>query len=85
MNLQALPHVLGILLAAGAFGVAWLVGVLSDVPLDRIALRAVIGAAVFWALGIVAGRIWVDGICEAMSDRLAGPHASDDKGQRRQS
>ena len=85
MNLHTLPHVLGVLLACGAFGVAGLVGFLSDVPLDRIALRAVVGAAVFWALGILAGRIWVDGICEAMSDRFAEPHASDDKVQRRQS
>lgn len=83
MNLQLLPHAIGIALAAAAFGLVWLVGMLSDVPVDRIALRAVIGAAVFWLMGIVAGRILVDAICEAVSDRVAGQPAPDEKAQRR--
>ena len=70
MNLQMLPHVIGVLLALLAFGVAGVAGILSDVPPDVVALRAVIAAAIFWGLGIIAGRVLLDSVCEAMSEQV---------------
>jgi hypothetical protein len=71
MSLQLIPHALAILLSVGAFVVAWLAGLACDVPLDAIALRAAAGAAVFWLVGLMAGKIFVGGVYAAVGEHLA--------------
>ena len=84
MNLNLLPHSLAIALAAAAFGLTWLIGLANDVSVDSIALRAVLGAAVFWFLGLLGGRVIVSCIYDAIGEQFSNAHASDDKSQRRQ-
>jgi hypothetical protein len=80
MNLHVLPHKLAILAAVCAFGAAWVVGLSCDVPIDRISLRALLAAAAFWAMGLMAGRLIVNGICEAFSEQA---QARDRAGEQR--
>jgi hypothetical protein len=71
MSLQLIPHALALLLSVGAFAVAWLAGLACDVPLDAIALRAAAGAAVFWLIGLIVGKVFVGGVCAAVGEHLA--------------
>lgn len=70
MNLNVLPHVMGIGLAGVAFAVSWVAGLLSGVPAPVVSLRAAVAAIVFWLLGLLAGRMLVNGLCEAVTERL---------------
>jgi hypothetical protein len=70
MNLRVLPHKIAILAAMGAFGAAWLVGLACGVSIDSISLRAVLAAAAFWFMGLVAGRLIVNSICDAFSEQV---------------
>ena len=70
MNLRVLPHKIAILAATCAFGAAWLVGLASGVSIDCISLRAVLAAAAFWFMGLMAGRLIVNSICDAFSEQL---------------
>ncbi len=80
MNLHVLPHKLALLGAVCAFGVAWMIGLLCDVPIDRVSLRALLAAAAFWAMGIVAGRLIVNTICEAFAEQVQSQDRSGAKG-----
>jgi len=71
MSLRLIPHTFAILLSAGAFAVAWMAGLASDVPLHAIALRAAAGAAVFWLLGLIIGKIFVRGVYAAVGEHMA--------------
>jgi hypothetical protein len=71
MNLELLPPVFAILLSVGAFAVAWMVGLASDVPAHAIALRATGAAAVFWLLGLIAGKVFVHCVYAAIGEQMA--------------
>ena len=71
MSLRLIPHMLAILLSGGAFGAAWLVGLASDVPLPVIALRAAAGAAVFWLVGLIVGKVLVSSVYAAIGEHMA--------------
>jgi len=70
MNLSVLPQKLGIAAATGAFGIAWLVGLINDVPIHSISLRAIIAAGMFWAVGFMAGKVLVNSICDAITEQF---------------
>jgi len=70
MNLHVLPHKLALLSALLAFGIAWGVGLALGVPIDTISWRALLAAAAFWAMGIVAGRLVVNAVCEAFAEQV---------------
>lgn len=69
MKLHLVPHQLAILAATAAFGVAWLAGLAADVPVDAIAWRAILAAGAFWLLGLLAGRMVLDAIIDAMGEQ----------------
>jgi hypothetical protein len=71
MNLGLLPPVLAILFSVGAFAVAWMVGLASDVPAHAIALRATVAAAVFWLIGLVVGKIFLNCVYAAIGEQMA--------------
>jgi putative Mn2+ efflux pump MntP len=71
MNLELIPPVLAIVLSVSAFAVAWMVGLASDVPAHAIALRATAAAAVFWLLGLVAGKIFLNCMVAAIGEQMA--------------
>ena len=73
MNLQVLPQRLAFLSSAAAFVLTWVTGLVCEVPLHRISLRAVTGAAIFWILGLVAGKIFLNNVCDALSEQMYGP------------
>lgn len=82
MNLKILPHKIALLAATCAFGAAWLVGIACKVSIDVISLRAVLAAAAFWFMGLMAGRMIVNSICDAISEQIqavnqAGAKAGD--------
>lgn len=83
MNLQLLPQKLAIQFALGAFVCAWVVGLLSDVPLNVISLRATIGAAAFWVLGLVTGKVFVNGVIKSVAEHLSKRREEDEPPQRR--
>ena len=70
MNLQILPHKIAFVLSMVAFGVVWLVGLAANVTGEALALRALLAGAGFWALGLMMGRVFVNGISEALSEHL---------------
>ena len=70
MNLRSLPQCLGLGLSACAFVVAWSVGLLCGVPVHRVALRCIAAAGCFWLFGVLAGRALLNGICDAIGERL---------------
>jgi len=73
INLQVLPQRLAFLSAGLAFVTVWIVGLVYGVPVYRISLRAVAGAGVFWLIGLAAGRIFLDKVCDAVSEQLYKP------------
>jgi hypothetical protein len=80
MNLELIPPVLAILLSVGAFAVAWMAGLASDVPAHAIALRATAAAAAFWLLGLVAGKIFLHCVYAAVGEQMAQRQARDQQG-----
>lgn len=70
MDLSTLPQRLAILAAVGAFGIVWLVGLICDVPIHCVSLRAVIAATVFWVVGLMGGKVLVNSICDAITRQL---------------
>ena len=75
MNLELFPAVFAIVLSVGAFAVAWMVGLACDVPAHAIALRATAAAAVFWLLGLIAGKIFVNCVYAAIGEQMAEQQA----------
>ena len=73
LNLRTMPQKTAILLALLAFGVAWAVGLANGVPVHHISLRAAAAGAVFWLVGLIAGRVFLNSVCDALSEHL---HAS---------
>ena len=73
MNLQVLPQRLAFLSSAGAFVLTWVTGLISEVPVHRISLRAVAGAAVFWVIGLVVGKVFLNNVCDALSEQMYSP------------
>ena len=71
MSIHLLPQKLAVLAALTAFGVAAVAGFFNDVPIHVVAFRAALAGAAFWALGLAAGRVVMDGICEAIGQTLA--------------
>ena len=80
MNLELIPPVFAILLSVGAFAVAWMVGLGSDVPAHAIALRATVAAAVFWLLGLIAGKIFLNCVYAAVGEQMAQRQARNEQG-----
>jgi hypothetical protein len=80
MNLELIPPVFAILLSVGAFAVAWLVGLASDVPIHVIALRATGAAAAFWLLGLAAGRVFLKCVYAAVGEQMARRRAGNQSG-----
>jgi len=80
MNLELIPPVLAILLSVVAFGVAWMVGLSSDVPAHAIALRATVAAAAFWLFGLVAGKIFLHCVYAAVGEQMAQRQARNQQG-----
>jgi len=70
LNLRAFPQKLAFLSAGLALAIVWGLGLLNDVPIYRISLRAIIAAGVFWTLGLIAGRIFLSSICESLSEHI---------------
>ena len=69
-NLRILPQKAALVMAIMAFGVVWGAGLLWHVPGYAIAWRSVLAAGVFWAVGLVMGRVFVNGLTEAISEHL---------------
>ena len=80
MTLHSLPQRLAFILALAAFAVVWVVGLLSDVPVHRVSLRAVGGAAVFWLVGLGAGRIVVNTVSAAVAKGIRDANAQQNQG-----
>jgi hypothetical protein len=80
MNLELIPPVLAILLSVGAFAVVWLIGLACDVPAHAIALRAMVAAAAFWLLGLVAGKIFLHCVYTAVGEQMAQRQAKNQQG-----
>jgi len=70
MNLRVLPQKVALVLAMTAFGAVWAAGLLWHVPGHTIAWRSLVAAGLFWAGGLVMGRIFVNGLSEAISEHL---------------
>ncbi len=70
MNFNCLPQCLGLGLSICAFAVVWSVGLLCGVPTHRLALRAIAAAGCFWLFGLLAGRALLNGLCDAIGERL---------------
>ena len=82
MNLQVLPYKIAFALSMIAFGIVWIVGISSNVTGETLALRGLLAGAGFWALGLMMGRVFVNGVSEALSEHLEesdGKKASDRK------
>jgi len=71
MNLELIPPMFAVLLSVGAFAVAWMVGLASDVPAHAIAFRATAAAAAFWLLGLVAGKMFLKCVYAAIGEQMA--------------
>ena len=76
LNLRAFPQKLAFFCAGLAFVIVWSLGLLNDVPIHRISLRAVIAAGIFWTLGLVAGRVFLSSVCESLSEHIR--HSSEE-------
>jgi len=72
LNLRAFPQKLAFFCAGLAFAIVWGLGLLNEVPIYRISLRAVIAAGVFWTLGLIAGRVFLTSVCESLSEHIRG-------------
>ena len=59
MGLELVPRALAGALSAGAVAIAWLVGLVCDVPIRSVTLRSMAGALLFWALGLLIGKVFV--------------------------
>ncbi len=57
-----------------------MVGLASDVPAHAIALRATAAAAVFWALGLVAGKFFLNCVYAAVGEQMAQRQAKNAPG-----
>jgi hypothetical protein len=80
MNLELIPPMFAVLLSVGAFAVAWMVGLASDVPAHAIALRATAAAAAFWLLGLGVGKIFLKCVYAAIGEQLAQQRAKNQQG-----
>ncbi|MGO8702616.1 MAG: hypothetical protein ACLQVA_02265 [Candidatus Brocadiia bacterium] len=80
MNLELIPPVFAVLLSVGAFAVAWMVGLASDVPAHAIALRATAAAAAFWLLGLLAGKFFLNCVYAAVGEQMAQRQAKNQQG-----
>ena len=80
MNLELIPPVFAILLSVGAFAVAWMAGLASDVPAQAIALRATAAAAVFWLVGLVAGKFFLNCVYSAVGEQMAQRQVKNQQG-----
>lgn len=70
MNLSVLPHRLAVASSATAFAIVWTAGLVCRVPVHAVSLRAILGAAAFWALGYIGGRLFVNAVYDAMAESL---------------
>ncbi len=77
MRPEQLIGTTALLSSMAAFLVAMVAGWLAEVPPHCIALRAVIGAAVFWVIGRVVGKKLFSSLCDALSEKLVRNNSDD--------
>jgi hypothetical protein len=69
-NLHLLPRKAALILSMLAFGTALVVGLVRELPPHVMATRAVLGAMAFWAVGLVAGRVFLHAVTEALAEEM---------------
>jgi hypothetical protein len=70
MNLNILPQKVALIMSILAFGAVMIVGMVCEVPAHVTAYRSVLGGIGFWVLGLVLGRIFVNGMAEALAEQM---------------